>query len=136
MMEPVRAWQRVLDGDLDGAEADPVWIRARFDPIRDPRLWASQAVEVGSFIARRRGASVPGAPAIPTAEPGPDPAPLARGPVAAARGEGCVPDFLVLGAQEAGTSWLHRNIADHPEIWVPPIKALHYFGQRFAKKRS
>lgn len=37
------------------------------------------------------------------------------------------PDFLGIGAQKAGTSWLWKNLRQHPEIWTPPIKELHYF---------
>jgi len=37
------------------------------------------------------------------------------------------PDFLCIGAQKAGTTWLHANLLPHPEIWVPPVKELHYF---------
>lgn len=37
------------------------------------------------------------------------------------------PRFLGIGAQKAGTSWLHRQLSSHPEIWLPPEKELHYF---------
>jgi hypothetical protein len=37
------------------------------------------------------------------------------------------PDFLGIGMERAGTSWLFTMLASHPEIWVPPIKELHYF---------
>jgi hypothetical protein len=37
------------------------------------------------------------------------------------------PSFLGIGAQHAGTSWLHRNLARHPEVWLPAAKELHYF---------
>jgi len=37
------------------------------------------------------------------------------------------PDFLCIGAQKAGTSWLYWNMRLHPQIWLPPIKELHYF---------
>jgi hypothetical protein len=37
------------------------------------------------------------------------------------------PDFLCIGAQRAGTTWLYRNLQNHPGIWLPPIKELHYF---------
>ena len=37
------------------------------------------------------------------------------------------PDFLCIGAQKAGTSWLHRNLRPHPQLWLPPVKELHYF---------
>jgi hypothetical protein len=37
------------------------------------------------------------------------------------------PDFLVVGAQRAGTTWLHRVLGKHPGLWLPPVKELHYF---------
>ncbi len=37
------------------------------------------------------------------------------------------PHFLCIGAQKAGTTWLHRNLAWHPDVWLPPVKELHYF---------
>lgn len=40
---------------------------------------------------------------------------------------GRLPDVLVIGAQRAGTTWLHRNLARHPGIWLPPAKELHFF---------
>jgi hypothetical protein len=39
------------------------------------------------------------------------------------------PDFLVIGAQRSGTTWLHRVLRKHPELWLPPVKELHYFDQ-------
>lgn len=36
------------------------------------------------------------------------------------------PDFLGIGAQKSGTTWLHDNLARHPEIWMPPVKEMHY----------
>ena len=39
------------------------------------------------------------------------------------------PDFLVIGAQRAGTTWLHSALRQHPELWLPPVKELHYFDQ-------
>jgi hypothetical protein len=39
------------------------------------------------------------------------------------------PDFLVIGAQRAGTTWLHRALGQHPALWFPPVKELHYFNQ-------
>jgi hypothetical protein len=44
------------------------------------------------------------------------------------------PDFLGIGAQKAGTTWLHHNLQKHPEVWVPTREDLpkgktevHYF---------
>jgi hypothetical protein len=36
------------------------------------------------------------------------------------------PDFLCIGAQKAGTTWLHDNLSRQPNIWVPPVKELHF----------
>ena len=40
------------------------------------------------------------------------------------------PDFIGIGAQKAGTTWLSHNLQAHPEIWMPAIKELHYFNKR------
>jgi len=37
------------------------------------------------------------------------------------------PDFLCIGAQKAGTTWLHENLRQHPGVWMPPVKEVHYF---------
>jgi hypothetical protein len=37
------------------------------------------------------------------------------------------PQFLVIGAQKAGTTWLHQNLRTHPQIWLPPEKSMHFF---------
>jgi len=39
------------------------------------------------------------------------------------------PDFICPGMQKAGTTWLFRNLNDHPGIWLPPIKEIHYFDE-------
>ena len=39
------------------------------------------------------------------------------------------PDFLCVGAQKAGTSWLYRQLESHPDFWMPPVKELHYFDE-------
>ncbi|HOO81186.1 MAG TPA: sulfotransferase [Alphaproteobacteria bacterium] len=36
------------------------------------------------------------------------------------------PDFIGVGTERAGTSWLFSMIAHHPESWVPPLKELHF----------
>ncbi len=40
---------------------------------------------------------------------------------------GRVPDFIGIGAQKAGTSWLHAQLCQHPGIWTPQGKEMHYF---------
>jgi hypothetical protein len=37
------------------------------------------------------------------------------------------PQFLIIGAQKAGTTWLDRNLRQHPQIWLPPEKEIHFF---------
>ena len=37
------------------------------------------------------------------------------------------PTFLGIGAPRAGTTWLHANLKKHPEIWLTPVKEIHYF---------
>ncbi|MFY0591948.1 sulfotransferase domain-containing protein [Roseivirga sp.] len=37
------------------------------------------------------------------------------------------PDFLCIGAQKSGTTWLHHQLSLHPQIWLPLVKELHYF---------
>jgi hypothetical protein len=39
------------------------------------------------------------------------------------------PDFVGIGAQKAGTTWLDVNLRGHPDIWLPPVKELHYFDE-------
>ena len=38
-----------------------------------------------------------------------------------------LPDFLCIGAQKAGTTWLHKNLRYHPEIYLPDFKEIHFF---------
>jgi hypothetical protein len=40
-----------------------------------------------------------------------------------------LPNFMCIGAQRAGTTWLYENLKVHEQIWLPPIKELHYFDQ-------
>jgi hypothetical protein len=41
------------------------------------------------------------------------------------------PDFLCIGAQKSGTTWLHDNLSRHPDVWLPPIKEIHYFDRPY-----
>lgn len=40
------------------------------------------------------------------------------------------PRVVCIGAQKAGTSWLHQQLNEHPRIWTTPFKELHYFNAR------
>lgn len=45
------------------------------------------------------------------------------------------PDFLCVGTQKSGTTWLHANLMKHPDIYLPDFKEVHYF-DRVQKKHS
>jgi hypothetical protein len=36
------------------------------------------------------------------------------------------PDFIGIGAQRAGTSWLYACLYEHPQICMP-LKEIHFF---------
>lgn len=42
-----------------------------------------------------------------------------------------LPKVLGIGAQKAGTSWLHENLKQNEYIWVPPFKEVHFFDHKF-----
>jgi len=42
-------------------------------------------------------------------------------------------DFVGVGAEKAGTSWLSAVFDQHPEIFVPQRKELHYFNKHFTE---
>src|SRR5205809_6538559 len=50
-------------------------------------------------------------------------------------GDAC-PDFLCVGAQKAGTSWLYRQLEPHADFWMPPVKELHYMDYLNRTKRQ
>ncbi|HFD32711.1 MAG TPA: sulfotransferase [Gammaproteobacteria bacterium] len=37
------------------------------------------------------------------------------------------PCFVCIGAQKAGTTWLYDNLCQHPGVWMPPVKEIHFF---------
>lgn len=39
------------------------------------------------------------------------------------------PDFLDIGPPKTGTTWLFDNLQQHPDIWLPVIKELHWFDE-------
>jgi len=42
---------------------------------------------------------------------------------------GRIPDFIGLGAQKAGTSWIYSCLCEHPQICMP-IKEIHFFSRQ------
>jgi hypothetical protein len=39
------------------------------------------------------------------------------------------PDFLIIGAEKAGTTWLHDVLSAHPDLFLPDAKELHFFNR-------
>src|SRR5215208_108045 len=39
--------------------------------------------------------------------------------------------FVGIGAQKAGTTWLHDYLSSRPDTFMSPIKELHYFDAEF-----
>lgn len=39
------------------------------------------------------------------------------------------PDFLIIGPQRTGTTWIHENLRDHPDILWPREKEIFYFSR-------
>ncbi|NEP51318.1 MAG: sulfotransferase domain-containing protein [Moorea sp. SIO3C2] len=39
-----------------------------------------------------------------------------------------LPNFLIIGAQKAGTTWLAHNLREHPEVFIPGNE-IHYFNK-------
>lgn len=35
--------------------------------------------------------------------------------------------FVCIGAQKSGTTWLARVLATHPDLFITPVKEIHYF---------
>lgn len=42
-------------------------------------------------------------------------------------------DFLGIGAQKAGTTWLHEMLSLHPRIALPAIKEIHFWDVHYAR---
>jgi Sulfotransferase domain len=44
-----------------------------------------------------------------------------------------LPNFLIVGAMKCGTTTLHGVLGQHPQVFLPSHKELHFFGHRYAK---
>ena len=48
-----------------------------------------------------------------------------------------LPDFLVVGVQRAGSTWLHRQLERHPDICTGKYrKEINYFSQNYSRGRK
>ena len=46
------------------------------------------------------------------------------------------PHFLCIGAQKSATTWLAHTLGQHPGLWLPPVKELHYFDTALRSRRE
>lgn len=46
------------------------------------------------------------------------------------------PNFLLVGATKAATTWLYQCLNEHPEIFVPSLKEVNYFSYRYSEGDS
>jgi hypothetical protein len=37
------------------------------------------------------------------------------------------PGFLGIGAQRSGSTWLYESLKQHPDVWLTPVKEVHFF---------
>jgi hypothetical protein len=44
-----------------------------------------------------------------------------------------LPNFIGIGTQKGGTTTLHRLLSNHPEVFLPKCKELHYFDLNYNK---
>lgn len=52
------------------------------------------------------------------------------------KNKNCVPDFLCVGAQKSGTTWLEKFLRKQQSIWLPPLKELNFFNNLVFKSNS
>lgn len=45
-----------------------------------------------------------------------------------------LPNFLCIGSQKAGTSWVYEMLKQNSDIWLPDIKEVHYFDFLFGER--
>lgn len=44
-----------------------------------------------------------------------------------------LPNFLVIGAPRAGTTWIDTNLRAHPDVFMSPVKEVHFFDRHYDK---
>ncbi len=43
------------------------------------------------------------------------------------------PNFLYIGAEKAGSSWIFEILREHPDVYVPPAKDIQFFDKNYEK---
>lgn len=47
-----------------------------------------------------------------------------------------LPDFLVIGAEKCGTTWLHAALGRHPQVFMSATKEIHFFNARMSNHEA
>jgi hypothetical protein len=47
-----------------------------------------------------------------------------------------LPNFVIIGAPKCGTTSLHRYLSQHPDIYLPTQKELHFFTYPYIEQRT
>ncbi|MGB3187490.1 MAG: sulfotransferase [Ornithinimicrobium sp.] len=47
-----------------------------------------------------------------------------------------LPNFLYIGPDKAGSTWLHEVLIQHPDIYLSPAKDLYFFDRYYSKGRE
>lgn len=47
--------------------------------------------------------------------------------------KGRLPNFLYIGPDKAGSTWLHETLVQHPEVFLSPAKDLYYFDRYYGR---
>jgi hypothetical protein len=50
--------------------------------------------------------------------------------------EANLPNFVCIGVQKGGTTWLYEMLGQNPSVWLPPIKEIHYFDRIGVKQKA
>ena len=96
-------------------------VEAYIADAADVELWEHYRGLAGAPPADARPA--PPAPAVAVQSA----APVGSAPTPGSGG--ALPNLLVAGTQKAGTTWLHAQLAKHPDIFMSEVKEIGYFHQ-------
>lgn len=58
---------------------------------------------------------------------------LAAKPPSDLRARDACPSFIGIGAQKCATTWIHANLAAHPELFMPVSKELDFFSYHYLR---
>ncbi|MBX3322413.1 MAG: sulfotransferase [Phycisphaeraceae bacterium] len=59
-----------------------------------------------------------------------------RQPATAPTAPGQLPTFIHIGGQRCGTTWVHKCLAEHPQVFMADPKELHFFNRHFEEGQA